>query len=77
MYKFRSMADARGENENLLLDNTRLTKFGKALRATSMDELSDVFRAYPKITSAPLACKFCAILRRFSSKKQDAAKKCK
>lgn len=43
MYKFRSMTDARDENGNLLPDEVRLTKFGKALRATSMDELPQVF----------------------------------
>lgn len=43
MYKFRSMTDARDENGNLLLDEVRLTKFGKMLRATSMDELPEAF----------------------------------
>ena len=43
MYKFRSMTDARDENGNLLPDEIRLTKFGKALRATSMDELPEAF----------------------------------
>jgi len=43
MYKFRSMTDARDENGELLPDDVRLTKFGRALRATSMDELPEVF----------------------------------
>lgn len=43
MYKFRSMTDARDENGNLLPDDIRLTKFGWALRATSMDELPEAF----------------------------------
>ncbi len=43
MYKFRSMTDARDENGNLLPDEVRLTKFGKALRATSVDELPQAF----------------------------------
>lgn len=43
MYKFRSMTDARDENGNFLPDNVRLTKFGTALRATSMDELPEAF----------------------------------
>ncbi|MCD8397022.1 MAG: sugar transferase, partial [Lachnospiraceae bacterium] len=43
IYKFRTMTDARDENGELLLDAERLTKFGKALRATSMDELPEVF----------------------------------
>lgn len=41
LYKFRSMTDARDENGNLLPDEIRLTSFGKALRATSLDELPE------------------------------------
>lgn len=43
MYKFRSMSDERDENGNLLPDEVRLGKFGKALRATSLDELPEAF----------------------------------
>ncbi len=43
MYKFRSMTDERDEDGNLLPDDVRLTKFGRALRATSMDELPEAF----------------------------------
>lgn len=43
MYKFRSMSDERDENGNLLPDDVRLGKFGKALRATSLDELPEAF----------------------------------
>lgn len=43
MYKFRSMSDERDEDGNLLPDEVRLGKFGKALRATSLDELPEVF----------------------------------
>lgn len=43
MYKFRSMTDARDENGELLPDEIRLTKFGKLLRATSLDELPEAF----------------------------------
>ena len=39
MYKFRSMADLRDENGELLPDEERLGKFGKLLRSTSLDEL--------------------------------------
>lgn len=41
LYKFRSMTDARDENGELLPDEKRLTKFGKILRATSLDELPE------------------------------------
>ena len=43
MYKFRSMSDERDENGELLPDDIRLGKFGKALRATSLDELPEAF----------------------------------
>ena len=43
MYKFRSMTDERDGKGELLPDEIRLTKFGKALRSTSLDELPEVF----------------------------------
>ncbi|UWO27041.1 sugar transferase [Marvinbryantia formatexigens DSM 14469] len=43
MYKFRSMSNERDENGNLLPDDIRLGKFGRALRATSLDELPEAF----------------------------------
>lgn len=41
LYKFRTMTDERDENGNLLSDEIRLTKFGKFLRKTSLDELPE------------------------------------
>lgn len=43
LYKFRSMTDQRDSEGNLLPDAVRLTKFGKLLRATSLDELPELF----------------------------------
>lgn len=43
IYKFRTMTDEHDENGNLLSDEKRLTKFGKTLRATSLDELPEFF----------------------------------
>ena len=43
LYKFRTMTDERDENGNLLPDGVRLTKFGKFLRSTSLDELPEAF----------------------------------
>ncbi|HDY7526475.1 TPA: sugar transferase [Vibrio vulnificus] len=43
MYKFRSMTDARDLHGNLLPNEQRMTKFGNALRATSLDELPGLF----------------------------------
>ena len=41
--KFRTMTDARDESGELLPDEVRLTAFGKALRATSLDELPELW----------------------------------
>ena len=42
LLKFRTMSDERDENGRLLPDSMRLTKFGKALRATSLDEIPEL-----------------------------------
>ena len=41
LYKFRTMTDERDENGELLPDSIRLTKFGKFLRKSSLDELPE------------------------------------
>ena len=43
LIKFRTMTDERDENGELLPDEVRLTKFGKFLRSTSIDELPELF----------------------------------
>ena len=43
LYKFRTMTDDRDENGELLPDEVRLTRFGKLLRSTSLDELPEAF----------------------------------
>ena len=43
LYKFRSMTNEKDENGNLLSEKKRLTKFGIALRSTSLDELPELF----------------------------------
>ena len=42
LYKFRSMSNQRDENGQLLPDDVRLTKFGRILRSTSLDELPEL-----------------------------------
>lgn len=42
LYKFRSMTDERDEYGELLPDEVRLTKFGRLLRSTSLDELPEL-----------------------------------
>lgn len=43
MYKFRTMTNKKDKDGNLLPDSKRLTKFGKILRKTSLDELPEIF----------------------------------
>lgn len=43
LYKFRTMTDARDETGELLPDEVRLTRFGKILRSTSLDELPELW----------------------------------
>jgi sugar transferase EpsL len=43
MLKFRTMTDARGRDGKLLPDGERLTRFGKWLRSTSLDELPELW----------------------------------
>lgn len=42
LIKFRSMTDAHDENGNLLPDDKRVTKFGRAIRSSSLDELPEL-----------------------------------
>ena len=43
MYKFRTMTDEKDKEGNLLSDKNRLTKFGKFLRSTSLDEIPELW----------------------------------
>ena len=43
MYKFRTMTEERDGNGELLPDEVRLTKFGRLLRSTSLDELPELY----------------------------------
>lgn len=46
MYKFRSMNNAKDENGVLLHASKRITKFGRILRRTSLDELAGLFNVF-------------------------------
>ena len=46
LYKFRTMTDAKDPDGNLLPDEVRLTKFGKLLRSTSLDELPELWNIF-------------------------------
>lgn len=46
LIKFRTMTCETDENGNLLPDEVRLTKYGKILRSTSLDELPELFNIF-------------------------------
>ncbi len=46
LIKFRTMTSEKDENGNLLPDEKRLTKYGKILRSTSLDELPELFNIF-------------------------------
>ncbi|MBM7712985.1 sugar transferase [Enterococcus xiangfangensis] len=46
MYKYRTMNDTRDSSGKLLPDDERLTKFGKLLRSTSLDELPELWNIF-------------------------------
>ena len=46
LYKFRTMTEERDESGELLSDEERLTKFGRILRSTSLDELPELWNIF-------------------------------
>ncbi|MBQ9734553.1 MAG: sugar transferase, partial [Clostridia bacterium] len=46
LIKFRTMTNAKDENGNLLPDDKRLTRYGKILRSTSLDELPELINIF-------------------------------
>ena len=75
LHKFRSMSDARDENGVLLPDKERLTGFGKKLRATSLDELPelwDIFRGKMSIVGPrPLLVKYLPLYNDKQHRRHD------
>lgn len=75
LHKFRSMSDARDENGNLLPDEIRLGRFGRNLRATSLDELPelwDIFRGKMSIVGPrPLLVKYLPLYNDEQRRRHD------
>lgn len=75
LYKFRSMTDERDKNGNLLPDEVRLTGFGKTLRATSLDELPELWNILKGdmslIGPRPLLVKYLPLYNDFQKHRHD------
>lgn len=75
LYKFRTMTDARDSNGELLPDEVRLTKFGKLLRATSLDELPEAINILKGDMSVvgprPLLVKYLSLYNKEQARRQE------
>lgn len=75
MYKFRTMTDEKDENGKLLPDEVRLTKFGKLLRATSLDELPELFNIFKGDMSVigprPLLVQYLPLYNEFQKRRHE------
>lgn len=75
MYKFRTMTSQKDENGELLPDSIRLTKFGKMLRATSLDELPGLFNILKSDMSIvgprPLLVQYLSLYNEEQKKRHD------
>ena len=75
LHKFRSMSDARDENDELLPDKERMTGFGKKLRSLSIDELPelwDIFRGKMSIVGPrPLLVKYLPLYNDEQHRRHD------
>lgn len=73
--KFRSMTEERGADGGLLPDEARLTKFGKMLRATSLDELPELWNILKGdmslIGPRPLLVKYLPLYNDFQKHRHD------
>lgn len=75
MYKFRTMTDERDENGELLPDIQRLTRFGRFLRNSSLDELPELFNILKGDMSIvgprPLLVKYLPLYNDFQKHRHD------
>lgn len=75
MYKFRTMTNEKDSEGNLLSDDIRLTKFGKFLRSTSLDELPELWNIIKGDMSIvgprPLLVQYLPLYNDFQKQRHD------
>lgn len=75
LIKFRTMTCEKDENGNLLPDEKRLTKYGKFLRSTSLDELPELFNIFlgqmSIIGPRPLLVKYLPLYNEEQKRRHD------
>ena len=75
LVKFRTMNNAKDENGNYLPDEVRLTRYGKVLRATSLDELPELFNIFignmSLVGPRPLLVKYLPLYNEFQAHRHD------
>lgn len=75
LYKFRTMTDAKDKNGNLLPDDVRLTKFGKMLRSTSLDELPELINMLKGdmavVGPRPLLVKYLPLYNEYQARRHE------
>jgi lipopolysaccharide/colanic/teichoic acid biosynthesis glycosyltransferase len=76
LYKFRTMTDKRDKNGELLPDDVRLTKMGKILRSTSLDELPELFNILKGDMSIvgprPLLIQYLSLYNEYQKRRHEA-----
>lgn len=76
LYKFRTMTNQKDAKGNLLSDDIRLTKFGKFLRSTSLDELPSLFNILKGDLSIvgprPLLVQYLPLYNEFQKRRHEA-----
>lgn len=75
LYKFRTMTDAKDRNGKLLPDEVRLTKFGKMLRSTSLDELPELINMLKGdmavVGPRPLLVKYLPLYNEYQTRRHE------